>query len=319
VVQPPYGGMPPANPYYGAMAPKPGCIPLRPLTVSEILGGAFEAIRRNAHTVLWLSAAAGAGQALIALIVQRYADLHGQQAIDRSDPAHPVVHWHQLGKVLGSTVGLSLLGSLFAAVLTGMVVVVVTEDVVGRTASFDLIWSKVRSRVWRLILLSLLVGLLAVLGLALCLAPGIWLWGIWAVAVPALIIENHGILRAMRRSQDLVRGTFWRVWGIRALGFAITGVIGAVISLTVAAIASAVTGDRPAGFLGTSGGGSLSWAYLLISAIGTAVLVTLTAPFQASLDSLLYVDLRMRKENLAVDLQQAAAGMRQPPPPQYLR
>jgi hypothetical protein len=317
VVQPPYGGMPPANPYYGAMAPKPGCIPLRPLTVGEILGGAFEAIKRNARTVLWLSAGAGAAQALIAMIVQRYANLQSDRAIDRSDPAHPVVHWHQFGKLLGSTVGFSLLGSLFAAVLTGMVVVVVTEDVVGRTASWELVWSKVRSRIWRLISLSLVVGLLSALGLALCLAPGVWLWGIWAVAVPALIIENRGIARALRRSQDLVRGTFWRVWGIRALGFGITLVLGGAVGAVVNAIASAVTGDRPAGFVGTSGG-SLSWTYLLISALGTAALVTLTAPFQASVDSLLYVDLRMRKENLAIELQQAAAVVRQPPP-RYLQ
>jgi hypothetical protein len=208
--------------------------------------------------------------------------------------------------------GLSLLGSVFAAVLTGMIVVVVTEDVVGRTASLELVWSKVRSRIWRLIALSLLVGVLSAAGLALCLAPGIWLWGIWAVAVPALIIENHSIGRALRRSQNLVRGTFWRVWGIRALGFGITLLLAGLISAVVGAFAAALTGDQPAGFLGT-GAGSLSWTYLLISAIGTGLVVTFTAPFQASLDSLLYVDLRMRKEQLALDLQQAAAGVRQPP------
>jgi len=323
VVQPPYGGMPPAHPYYGAMAPKPGCIPLRPLTVSEILGGAIEAISRNAGTVLRLSAGAGAVQALLALIVQRYASQTAVRAIDDSDPANPQVHWDQLGQVLGGTVGLSLLGSIIAAVLTGMIVVVVTEDVVGRTASFELVWSKVRSRIWRLILLSLLVGVLSALGLVLCLAPGIWLWGIWAVAVPALIIENQGIGRALGRSYHLVLGTFWRVWGIRALGYLITMMIGAAVSALVGVIAGGVTGDQPVGFLGTGGDGSLSWGYLLVSAVGTAVVVTFTAPFTASLDSLLYVDLRMRKENLAVDLQQAAAAVRQPPPPppppQYLR
>jgi hypothetical protein len=294
------------------MAPKPGCIPLRPLDVSEILGGAVAAIRRNARTVLGLSAAVATVQAVIALIVQRYADLHGEQAIDQSDPAHPVVHWDQLATILGSAGGLSLLGSIFAAVLTGMVVVVVTEDVVGRTAGLDLVWSKVRSRIWRLVLLSLLVGLLEVVGLALCLAPGIWLWGIWAVAVPALIIENRSIGGALGRSRALVRGTFWRVWGIRALGFGISAVLGAVVSAMMGVIAAAMTGDRPTGLLGT-GDGSLSWAYLVIAAIGTGVVATFTAPFQASLDSLLYVDLRMRKEQLTVELQQAAAGVRQPP------
>jgi hypothetical protein len=318
VVQPPYGGFPPANPYYGAMAPKPGCIPLRPLTVSEILGGAIEAIRRNARTVLGLSAVAATLQALIALMVQRYVATQGARAIDQSNPRDVVVHSAQLGKLLRTTFGLSLLGSIFAAVLTGMIVVVVTEDVVGRAADLTLVWSKVRSRIWRLILLSLLVGLLAALGLLLCLAPGIWLWGIWAVAVPALIIENHGIGAALRRSQNLVRGMFWRVWGIRALGYSITLVLGGIVSAVVAIIAAAATGDQPAGFTGTSGG-SLSWAYLAISAVGTALTVTFTAPFQASLDSLLYVDLRMRKEGLAVDLQQAAAAVHRPPPPYYSR
>lgn len=316
MVQPPYGGFPPANPYYRAMAPKPGCIPLRPLDVHELLGGALAAIRRNARIVLGLSAAAGAVQAVIALIVQRYADLHGQQAIDRSDPNNPVVHWDQLGKVLGSALGLSLLGSVFAAVLTGMVVVVVTEDVVGRTAGLELVWSKVRSRIWRLIALSLLIGLLEALGLGLCLAPGIWLWGIWAVAVPALIIENQGLGAALRRSHNLVKGTFWRVWGIRALGFGIVLIAGAVISAAVGVLAAGVTGDRPAGLLGT-GDGSLSWPYLLISALGAGLVATFTAPFQASVDSLLYVDLRMRKEQLALDLQQAAAGVRPPPPREW--
>lgn len=312
MVQPPYGGFPPVNPYYGAMAPKPGCIPLRPLEVSEILSGAVAAIRRNARTVLGLSAAAAAVQAVLALIIQRNVDLNGSNAIDQTDPAHPVVHWDQLGAILGSAGGLSLIGSIFAAVLTGMVVVVVTEDVVGRTAGLDLIWSKVRSRIWRLVLLSVLIGVLEVLGLALCLAPGIWLWGVWAVAVPALIIENRSIGGALGRSRELVRGTFWRIWGIRALAFGISAVVTGVASAVVGVIAAGVSGDQPAGLFGT-GDGSLSWTYLVISALGTGLAATFAAPFQASVDSLLYVDLRMRKEHLTADLQQAAAGVRQPP------
>ncbi len=102
----------------------------------------------------------------------------------------------------------------------------------------------------------------------LFLAPGIWLWGIWAVAVPALIIENQGLGAALRRSQNLVRGTFWRVWGIRALGFGIVSVAGGVVSIAVGILAAAVTGDQPAGLLG-NGNGSLSWPYLVIAALGT--------------------------------------------------
>lgn len=310
MVQPPYGGIPPVNPYYGGMAPKPGCIPLRPLGLGDILSGAVEAIRRNARTVLGLSVGAAVIQAVLAMFIQRYANLHGGLAVDQSNPAHPRVNWNQFAKLMSSTFGLSLIGSIFAAVLTGMVVVVVTEDVVGRKASVALVWSKVRSRIWRLIVLSLVVGLLSAIGLVFCVAPGIWLWGIWAVAVPALIIENHGIGRALGRSRALVSGTFWRVWGIRAVGFLITAVLGGAFNTAVTTIAGAITGDHPANFLGSQHTGPLSWAFLLISAFGTALAVTFTAPFQAGVDSLLYVDLRMRKENLAVELQQAAAGSR---------
>jgi hypothetical protein len=41
--------------------------------------------------------------------------------------------------------------------------------------------------------------------------------------------------------------------------------------------------------------------------IGSALAALVTTPFRAAVDSLLYVDQRMRKENLAADLQAAAA------------
>lgn len=314
MAQPPYGGFPgypPPNPYYRAMAPKPGCIPLRPLDVHEILGGAVAAIRRHPRTVLMPSAAVAAIQAVLALVLQRYSYVNGEQIVDQSDPANPVVHWHVLSKVLYGTLGVSLVGGLFAAVLTGMVVMVVTEDVVGRSAGLDLVWSKVRSRIWRLIALSLLLTVVQGLALLLCVAPGVWLWGVWAVAVPALIIENRGIGGALGRSRGLVRGTFWRVWGIRALGYLVGGVLITVVGM----LAGALTGYQPANAFGSSSDGSLSWAYSIVAALGTGVAATFTAPFLAGVDSLLYVDLRMRKENLTVELQQAAAGVRQPPRP----
>ena len=41
--------------------------------------------------------------------------------------------------------------------------------------------------------------------------------------------------------------------------------------------------------------------------IGGTLASMFAAPFKAAIDSLLYVDLRMRKEGLAADLQRAAA------------
>jgi hypothetical protein len=318
--QPPYGqpqyGYPPAggpDAYYGPMAPKPGCIPLRPLSVGEILSGSFAAVTRNLRTVFALTIVVAVIQAVIGAVIQVATNSGLSKAIDDSDPNHPVVHWSTLGKIVGSSFGGAFLSSIFAAILTGALIVVVTEDVVGRSASLGLVWAKVRSRLWRLVGLSLVVSVLTVLGIVCCIAPGIWLWGVWAVAVPALVIENDGVWRSVERSSSLVSGQFWRVWGIRALGYLIAGLIGGVVSGVITAIGAAATGATPRGFLlHSSSTSSLPFSYIVIAAVGSAIGVILSAPLKAAVDSLLYVDLRMRKENLAADLQRAAALVQRP-------
>ncbi len=300
--QPPYGGLPP---YYQQLAPKPGCIPLRPLNLGEILGGAFTAVARNARVVLPLSAAVALLRAVIGLVIQ-LSNRSSEPLVDNTDPSHPLFHWHRITSLLSGSLSGALVSTVLVGVLTGMLIVVVTEDVVGRRADFGLVWRKVRSRIWRLVGLSLVVGVLQFVGLLLCLAPGIWLWGIWAVAVPALMIENRGVGGALSRSKQLVDGMFWRVWGIRALGYLVAGAISAAVGVLFGVIALAIAGG-PYPSTGLLGNQSLPVGSLLVLAVGTAVAGLITTPVQAAIDSLLYVDQRMRKENLMADLQAAAA------------
>lgn len=132
------------------------------------------------------------------------------------------------------------------------------------------------------------------------------------MAVPALIIENRGIGSALGRSLGLVRGTFWRVWGTRALVYLIAALIGGAIGAVFSFVALQISGVQSSSslLLNDRATGSLPTSYLVILAIGSAISFMVTAPLKAAVDSLLYVDLRMRKENLAVDLQRAAAQLR---------
>src|SRR5206468_3844624 len=50
-------------------------------------------------------------------------------------------------------------------------------------------------------------------------------FGYWAVAAPALLLENLGVIAAVRRSFQLVRGGFWRVLGIGLLTAVVTAVV----------------------------------------------------------------------------------------------
>src|SRR6185437_2024795 len=60
-----YGG----GPYGRPQAPKPGIVPLRPLNMTEILDGAFAAIRWNPKTILTSSAAVATISAVLIAVV----------------------------------------------------------------------------------------------------------------------------------------------------------------------------------------------------------------------------------------------------------
>ena len=298
-----YGPPPPAWYPPGFQAPRPGCVPLRPLGVGDILDGAFKATRRNPRVMLGLSAGFAFVQVLLTTLVSLV--VFSNLADARSDDGTV-----DLGPLLGGE-GLQLLtlfvSFLLGAVLTGMLTVVVTQDVLGRRVDARAVWAQVRPRLGTLIGLALVTTLLEFLGLLPCLVLGVWLWGIWAVAVPACIVERIGIRAALGRSHQLVSGTFWRVWGIRALGYVVLQVVAQLIALPFLVI----------GLVGGGGLGTLvdptgtPVLMLLLINLGTLIAATLVAPVRAAIDALLYVDLRMRKEGLDIVLQQAAAA---PPP-----
>jgi hypothetical protein len=320
VAQPPYGYYPAPNPYQPAPAPQPGCIPLRPLAVSDILDGTFKVIRRNPRVTLGLSALVAVIQ-VIGTAGFQVAIFHQVSQIRINNATNPHDQSANLAPLLSElTAAFSLLiiGAVLGAILTGMLTIVITQDVLGVRLGAGEVWRRVKGRMWALIGLSLLTSLAQVVGLALCLAPGIWLWGIWAVAVPALMVEGTTVRGALGRSRHLVEGTFWRVWGIRALGALLVGIVNSIITIPFTALGLALSGGGLDTLTGRSA--TLPVAYLVVTSIGSVVSVTFTAPVRAGIDALLYVDLRMRKEGMDIALQQSI-GQRavqpqtnQPPP-----
>jgi hypothetical protein len=304
---PQYGPPQYGPPQYGwrPEAPKPGCVPLRPLGVGDILDGSFRVMRRNPRTTLGASAVVSIVQVAITTVLQLVAlNQLGSVKVDSADGTQSTNLGPLLGGELTTLAGL-LVKLLVGSVLTGFLVVVVTQDVLGVKVTPREAWSRVRPRIGALIGLSLLTGIIEFVALLPCFVLGVWLWGIWAVAVPALIIENKGIRGAWGRSRQLVSGTFWRVWGIRALGSLLVLVISGLVTVPFEVVGVIVSG---ADFGNLSQGGQ-PVALVLITAIGALIATTLTAPILAGIDSLLYVDLRMRKEGLDIVLQQSARGI----------
>jgi hypothetical protein len=207
-----------------------------------------------------------------------------------------------------------VLATVFGALLTGMVVVVVSEDLFDRRVSVGEVWRRVRPRVWALLAASLIAGLLPFAGLLFLLAPGgvlltliglvvpgAVLWAAWSLTTPALVLERLGPIRALRRSWRLAMPSFWRVWGIRALAVLLGWLMQSLLLVPFAAL-----GILLASATGSGSADPLPLVALACLVLGSILGGMIAQPFLAGVLALLYVDRRMRAEGFDIVIQQQA-------------
>jgi hypothetical protein len=139
--------------------------------------------------------------------------------------------------------------------------------------------------------LSLLVILCVALGFAALVLPAIWIGVALSVSTAALVLERRAPTAAMRRSIELVRGNWWRSFGALLLVGLLYAVLVALVSV-VAGVAIDATDD--------SGTGAT------IRTVADAAGTTLTLPLASAVTTLLFFDLRARKEGR--DARAPAAG-----------
>lgn len=253
-------------------------VALRPLGTAEILDGAVRLLRRNMRGVLTISVPiAVVSSALYAFL--QYATIDSKDATTIA------------------ALGQLMLGVTFGVVVAGLLTPLYGGDMLGEPVSPREALRQVGRSWWSLVALAVAVTVAESAGLAACLAGGIWMWGAWAVAAPALVLERHDMVEALRRSRNLVRGTFWRVWGIRALGWLLTSILALFVALPFDALALYIAGANPLDTHPTIA--HPAW-YVTILAVGGVVSRALLDPVAAAIDFLLYTDLRMRKEGMDI-------------------
>jgi hypothetical protein len=259
--------------------------PLRPLGVTEILDGAVRLVRGNARAALAIAVPFAVVRSALGAVVQ-YGTIDSQDATT----------------IAG--IGSLVLGVVFGTLLTGLLAPMYSGDLLGNRLSARESLRRVGRKAWALIGLSLVVTVAESAGLAACFVGGIWLWGVWAVAAPALVLEHTGIRGALGRSVNLVKQAFWRTWGIRALGWVLTSVLGFFIALPFEVLASYLSNTNP---LDSSPDVSHPGIYVAILSIGGVLSGALLPPISAAIDVLMYTDLRMRKEGMDIVLGMPAA------------
>jgi hypothetical protein len=160
-------------------------------------------------------------------------------------------------------------------------------------------------RFGRLFMASFLAGLLIMLGFLLCFVPGL-LFAVWYVFVGQVVIVEglKGDNSALRRSKELTSGYRWRVFGMFVLFLIIGTVLGVAIGLLQRVF--------PASEQVMTGAGPRLIPNFRNQAIQTVLgtlLNILVQTYSAICFTLLYFDLRIRKEGFDLELaarQQAA-------------
>ncbi|WP_166459857.1 hypothetical protein, partial [Amycolatopsis pithecellobii] len=296
---------PPPAPEPGRGYGKPGVIPLRPLTVGEILDGSVQTMRRHPALVFGVSAVVAVVAAALNLAVSNWL-LSANPIPAQLGPAatqQEQVEWLRqafgsLATSLGALVVISLLIHTF---LAGFITVVVGQAVLGRPVTLRDSLAELRPRLLPLLGLTVLVTLIVAVASVFLVIPGIWLWVMLNLAAPALVLERAGIGAAMRRSWRLVVGSWWRVFGVLLLA----GIAALIISTVI---------EIPFGVgLFTSNAEDVanqSVGSQLLGSLGTVIADTIVGPFTAAATALLYIDQRMRKEGMDIQLARSA-GMAQ--------
>ncbi|MEV5160911.1 MULTISPECIES: glycerophosphoryl diester phosphodiesterase membrane domain-containing protein [unclassified Streptomyces] len=328
---PGWGGMP-QGPGWGRapMAAKPGVIPLRPLGVGEILDGAVSTMRSQWRTVLGISLTVAVIAETAMILVQRYL-LPEQKSIDPNATGTEALRQatdsaqSQLVNSAPSTL-VAMIATLFT---TSVLTVVISRSVLGRSVTLSEAWSEARPRLLPLLGLTLLLSLMSAAIMAVGLAPGLalgdgagalaltflgfvascvvvlWLMIRFTLAAPALMLERQSVLTALRRSAKLVKGSWWRTFGILALTYLLVIILTLIIAIPFGIIAMTVESDGLSEFLNSSST-EFGWPFLIITGIGEVIISTLAYPFTAGVMALLYIDQRIRREALDLDLARAA-------------
>lgn len=312
-----WGAAPPIAP----APPRPGIIPLRPLTLGDIYGGVGKAVRGNPGATIGLAflvtlAAVLPLSLLSAFLVAQADDFATGNLGEGPDAAATL---ESLASILPA-----LASAPVSFLLVSFVAHVVGHGVVGRKVGAADTFATVIRRTPSLLMVvgvNLLVGLVA---LALLAAgpvalfqwdrtAAIWMGVLaalvylvlmlvlsvkWGFALSVVVLEQAKGVAALRRSWQLTRRAFWRILGISLLTSLIVGFAAQVLTFPISVVGMALT------FPALEGGDptDVAMTQTVVNAVAALVTAAVTTPFTAGVSALLYIDQRIRREGLDVAL-----------------
>ena len=285
---------------------------LRPLGIGETVDVSLKLYLRNAATLLGIAAVVVIP--VYALFILIMMSVVPSEAVVRGDlilfPTQSDLD--TFNRVLLGYIVVTVLAAMLA---TGAAFKAVASAYLGEKPrigdSLSFAGRRLHSLLWVSILYALLIGI----GFVLLIIPGIYLMVALSVAVPALILEGLKGRKALARSRELVKDRWWRSFGTYILGLIVIPIIfGVILGFIFEAAVPEATSVT---------------AHLAQQGTQEAIIDLLSVPLQAAVLTVLYFDLRVRKEGFDLQLLAERVGTtgpgsvparaqttpEQPPPP----
>ncbi|HEV7950311.1 MAG TPA: hypothetical protein VGP24_11150 [Glaciihabitans sp.] len=302
------------------------------MTLGTILAGSFQVMRRNPRPTFGISLVLNGIVAVVSLLaVGAVYFLSFDRLGSATSEDFDTILAGSTGVTVLSAVVTAALSLIASAILQGIISLEVARATVGEKLRLSQLWASARGRVGALIGWSLLAGfavfvvVFVVITLIVLLVVGLGDAGILAAVllglvsifggivlaawfatrlalVPSvLLIERAKLFPAIRRSWKLSVGYFWRTFGILLLVWVIVTTAAQIVLVPVSfvmGIISALTNPNadPTVIDDTF------FITLAVTTVFSALVGAVTAIITSASASLIYIDLRMRKEGLDLAL-----------------
>ena len=240
---------------------------LRPHSVGDIIDASFTVYRKRFGPMIAV--------ALMLVFIPFVVGVIGGCTItDLQTSCDTAIGW--IGQIA------SQIGTVIAAAAATLVA---AEAYAGTSADWRPSAAAGLRRIVPIVVATVVVAVAVAIGFVLVLVPGIFLALSFAVFTPVLMIERVGPMESLGRSWRLVTGERWRLLGaglsMIIISVIVLGIIGFVLYLVLSGLGGLSEGDA--------------------SYYTQQIVTLLSIPLSAAVGAVLYVDLRVRKENLDLE------------------
>jgi hypothetical protein len=265
---------------------------LRPLSIGEILDAGIKVYMRHWKVFALCVVALVLPLNVIQVLLQASVDPNAFRTGDTTT---------------STDVGPALVGYIGAGLLSGLATLVAftacfkavadawlgAQPEVGRSLRFG-------ARRLAKVLLAVIVWVIGLI-LAFCalVVPYFYFAVAWSLMLPVLLFEGVGPFKALGRSRSLVKGRWWPTLGLLFVGYLLVTILAGIIEGLLIGVAVGTSDSTVPGAIAT--------------VIGGTIASVITRPYLAAVLTILYFDMRVRKEGF--DLQLLAEGLGQPHDP----